>query len=211
MAKMGRKTTIKPIIGAIVLFSEFLLVASPVASQSIPEAISELGMRAELFSNEGVSLEMTMEDVDIFLVDFQILTSRNVAALGDIELQIRTLREDALREIQGLEGITAGQGPQFRAFLNEINNLEGQRLRISAVTDRLLHVKNQTELKRREMSFLLRAQQFDQARAAIEQTLVGLEEVSDSLQTISVGELNRLRIEIPSILDCPGPGCPLAF
>lgn len=209
MERMGRSTSFKSIFGTVVLGFYVMLYPGTASSQTIPESLASLQAQSEEISAALGSATVSVDYVNRYITDLEQVISLNSVVYEQLETQIRLLRAQAENELSGIEGTVAGAGPRYREIQNRIDRLEQQLATISVAAERMRDLQRESEERRAEIEFLVRVQEFDRATVSLQEAMDGLEAITDSLQSISESELNRLEIDIPGALDCPGPGCPL--
>lgn len=210
MAQLGRKTSCQFTIS--LALSVILIFGLP--SQSGAQPLSENTMidlqeRVDQILRSEVS--SSQAEVGELFDDLVQVALRSQAAIADTINDADLLLVEAERRraetLSGSDGTAPVCGPICAEQQRIIDALTEQIVSLQSIENEMEISARRIQERREEVLVLIQAEQFYESIQLIE---ASFNELRSSLEGIEGDELERLELNVPDILDCPGPGCPLA-
>lgn len=143
----------------------------------------------EMMSALDISLETSIEGLSV--LEIEILSEQSA-----LNLQIETIESSSSTIIQSLS-------PEYQQRLRQLEHTSGQ---VTEIKTELSSLVADLELRQKRINALAEINRID---TIFEEVTATIQEYSRATRQLNV--LTESGLNVPVVLDCPGPGCPLGF
>lgn len=201
LARMGRKVVSA---AKIIVLLMSLTGANAVSAQDGQLNIQELMDR---LTSSSTQLE-SVEEVTVIYDQFQKSAKDSEQAILIVIEQVAQLEASLLESISEAE---ASNNEQIRSL---VGTYQAQLEQVRNQSDRLLEIRRRyresAEYFAESRNAAAMAIQLNQYDSLLDMVQRDIETFAELIESVEMLELESMGIVVPGILDCPGPGCPLA-